>query len=444
MSTVWADRNDRLARDLFEARAFFATCSRTGTAWQFFSEPWLDSDAPGAEELRQRAAFDAEMESRRIGTRLRRHYQHAMAAGTPIARRAPLGFRIEGRGDQRQYVLDDRPVAGEVTMAGAARLLIDKYLEAGTIWSGLRRWKEALKTLEPIHDPDLLGKCLRLTVEGTGGWLEGAAAELQGHVAKAKNERITGDDGSVSYRRLPWNEWELSRDRHERLIDATTARRVLAQLEENRNKGRAAARGREAANPDALPSFTPVAFCGACGRRLRQQSTRAGRRPEDPPYRTLRCAGAKTANPQCDQRGLSETMLCRTLAPQLVEVAGQQALSAQATPGTTPEATIDPALLQQIERTRELAAQTGLPELRQALLALEDRAAAQAAAAAEASQIELNRRLAGLYLNGLLPNLRKDVEKALLTDPAARRELLRFIERIEVRDGKVVGVQLKG
>lgn len=68
VETVWADRNDRLARDLVEARLFFALCTRNATAWRFWSEPWLDSDAAGAEEIRDRAAYDAEAESRRISS----------------------------------------------------------------------------------------------------------------------------------------------------------------------------------------------------------------------------------------------------------------------------------------------------------------------------------------------------------------------------------------
>ncbi|MEX1317313.1 MAG: recombinase family protein, partial [Synechococcaceae cyanobacterium] len=72
VETVWADRNDRLARDLVEARLFFALSTRTNTAWRFWSEPWLDSDAQGAGEIRDRAAYDAEAESRRISSRVRR------------------------------------------------------------------------------------------------------------------------------------------------------------------------------------------------------------------------------------------------------------------------------------------------------------------------------------------------------------------------------------
>jgi hypothetical protein len=101
---------------------------------------------------------------------------------------------------------------------------------------------------------------------------------------------------------------------------------------------------------------------------------------------------------------------------------------------------VDPALQEQIETTRHLAAQTGLPELRQALLALEDRAAAQSAAAAEAQDVERRRQAMARQLRELLPTIGPDI----YTVSAARRQLLQAIERIEVRDGKVTVVQLKG
>lgn len=438
VSVVFADRSDRLARDLFDLRGFYATCTRTGTGWRFWSEPWLNSDAPGAEEIRERAAFDAEMESRRIGSRLKRHYDHARGAGTPIARRAPLGLRIEGRGDQRHYVPDDRPLAGDVTVAGAARLLIDSYLEAGTIWSGLRLWKDRLRALEPVHEPDLMGRCLRMAVETTRGWLEGAAAELQGHVARAKNERITADDGTVTYERLPWSRWELSRDRHEPLIDAATARKVLTQLEQNRNRGVAVARGRQAAT-GSMPGFTPVTHCGACGRRLRQQSTRAGRGPGQPPYRTLRCSGASAAVGTCDQPGIAERKLCYQLVPLLMREADRVA-NLMLPPLPSVPGAVDPDLVGQIERTRKLAAETNLPQLNEALLALEDRAAGQVAAARDNRKAERRRQENARILAELLPTMGSDI----YTSRAARNQVLQAIERIVVKDGNVVGVELKG
>jgi hypothetical protein len=101
---------------------------------------------------------------------------------------------------------------------------------------------------------------------------------------------------------------------------------------------------------------------------------------------------------------------------------------------------IDPALVEQIERTRELAAATGLPELRQALIALEDRAAAQAAAAESDRAAEQGRKAAAEQIRQLLPSIGPD----LYTVHAARKQVLQAIERIEVRDGKVTAVELKG
>lgn len=163
VETVWADRNDRLARDLVEARLFFALCTRTQTTWRFWSEPWLDSDSPGAEEIRDRAAYDAEAESRRISSRLRRSYAHCAAHGLRHSAKAPFGLRLEGHGEQRRYVLDDRPLAADLSVAEAARLLVDLYLQAGTIWTATRLWREKLAALEPVHQPELIKQVERWT-----------------------------------------------------------------------------------------------------------------------------------------------------------------------------------------------------------------------------------------------------------------------------------------
>jgi hypothetical protein len=330
VSTVWADRSDRLARDLFETRAFFALCARSGTAWRFWSEPWLNSDAPEAEELRQRAAFDAEMESRRIGSRLRRHYAHAAQQGLPRARRSPLGLRLEGSGDGRRYVLDDRPLVAGLTVADAARRLVELYLKAGSIWTAVATWKSELreaagKTPEGVLEP-MLKRCLALNHESARGWLELCAAELGGHTTANRYERIEPESGSgkARYKRLPWDAWQLTRDTHPALVDAATGRRVLRLLAENAEKGRAIAR-RRSSDPERMPSFTAVAFC-SCGRRLRQQSTRAGKKASEPAHRTLRCAGARRAVGLCDQPGISERRLCYELLPLLV-VTGPHRLS---------------------------------------------------------------------------------------------------------------------
>lgn len=448
VSTVWADRSDRLARDLFETRAFFALCSRSGTAWRFWSEPWLNSDAPEAEELRQRAAFDAEMESRKIGSRLRRHYAHAAQQGLPRARRSPLGLRLEGSGEARRYVLDERPMVGELTVADAARRLVELYLTAGSVWSAVAGWKDELREAarrapEGVLEP-MLRRCLALNHESARGWLELVAAELQGHTTANRYERIEPADGSgkARYRRLPWEAWQLTCDTHPALVDAATARRVLALLAENSEKGRAIAR-RRSSDTERMPSFTAVAFC-SCGRRLRQQSTRAGRKDGEPALRTLRCAGARRAVGLCDQPGISERRLCYELLPLLVaeseRVAGLMLGNNRSAGAVAGEGAAPAELLEQLEQARGLLAATGLPEARALVLGLESRvAAAEAESRADVEQLE-GQAAAAARLAAVLPSIGPD----LFTMPAVRRQVLRAVGRIEVAGRHVVSVSLSG
>ena len=448
VSTVWADRSDRLARDLFETRAFFALCARSGTAWRFWSEPWLNSDAPEAEELRQRAAFDAEMESRRIGSRLRRHYAHAAQQGLPRARRSPLGLRLEGSGEGRHYVLDDRPLVAGMTVADAARRLVELYLKAGSVWSAVAGWKDELREAagrapEAVLEP-VLKRCLALNHESARGWLELCAAELGGHTTANRYERIEPENGSgkARYKRLPWDAWQLSRDTHPALVDAATGRRVLGLLAENAEKGRAIAR-RRSSDAERMPSFTAVAFCG-CGRRLRQQSTKAGKKATEPAHRTLRCAGARRAVGLCDQPGISERRLCYELLPLLVaeaeRVAGLMLGNSGAALDSGGDRAAPAELLEQLEQARGLLAVTGLPEARALVLGLESRvAAAEAEAAADVAQLE-GQAAAAAQLAAVLPSIGPD----LFTTPAVRRQVLQAVGRIEVSGGHVVSVKLSG
>lgn len=446
VSTVWADRSDRLARDLYETRQFFALCARTGTGWKFWSEPWLDSDAPEAEELRQRAAFDAEMESRKIGSRLRRHYQHAAQQGLPRARRSPLGLRLEGSGEARRYVLDERQLVGELTVADAARRLVALYLSVGSIWSAVAGWKDELREAarrapDGVLEP-MLARCLALNHESARGWLELCVAELGGHTTANRYERIEPEDGTgkATYRRLPWEAWKLTHDTHPALVDASTARRVLALLAENAEKGRAIAR-RRSSDTERMPSFTAVAFC-SCGRRLRQQSTKT--QSDGTSVRTLRCAGARRAVGLCDQRSINERRLCAELLPVLVAEAERVAglmlgNSGKAGPavggGSAP-----PELVQQLEQARQLLSATGLPEARALVLGLESRlAAVEAEARADLEQLE-GQAAAAAQLAAVLPSIGAD----LFTVPAVRRQVLRAVSRVEVSAGHVVAVRLSG
>jgi DNA invertase Pin-like site-specific DNA recombinase len=444
VETVWADRNDRLARDLMEARLFFALCARHGTAWRFWSEPWLDSDSPGAEEIRDRAAYDAEAESRRISSRLRRSYAHRAAHGLPHSAKAPFGLRLEGHGDQRRYVLDDRPLAGDLSVADAARLLVDLYLQAGTIWTATRLWRERLAMLRPVHRPELIEQVERWTQPGLRSWLALCGAELAGHTVRCRNRRIESADGrgKAQYKRLHPSEWELNRDTHPALIEPAKARKVVLQLEENRNRGLATARGKEKkAEAERLPSFSALTYCSGCGRRVVLESVRKPTAAGRPAYRHLRCSGARGGLRLCDQPGINERTLVYGLMPHLVNEAERVAsLMIPAGNGGTADGDTDAegALEQQLERTRVLARETGLPEMRQAVLRLESQLAAAQAARQQESAEQEGRRQAARQLAQLLPSIGAD----LYTHAAVRRQVLAAIERIEIGGGQVVSVTL--
>ncbi|MCT0249764.1 recombinase family protein [Synechococcus sp. CS-205] len=440
VSTLWSDRSDRLGRDLFEVRSFYATCARSRTEWKFWSEPWLNSDAPEAAEIRDRAAYDAECESRRIGSRVRRHYEHVRSLGVPVARRAPLGLQLEGRGEAKHYILDTRPLAGSVTVADAARRLIDDYLAAGTIYAALLRWRAWLQGLKPIHEAKAYAAAMAFSPDGAGDWLELCAAELAGHVTLRRRAVLPAEMGQKpKTRRMNWPEWELARDRHEALIEPITARKVLHQLAENSNKGRARATATEARSDGAIfPSFSRLCVCGACGSSVTVQGSRDPRTPGRPPHRSLRCRNSSAIRRRCNEPSIAERKLIYQLMPVLV--AESQRVSQLMTGGAPmlTTAALDPALVAQLEQARALAAATGLPEMRSAVLALESKVADATAVVREAAAVDERRKAAAQRLAHMLPSIGPDLH----TMPAVRRSVMGAIERIEVKGGKVVGVTL--
>ncbi|MCX5932573.1 MAG: hypothetical protein NTW83_12315 [Cyanobacteria bacterium] len=142
----------------------------------------------------------------------------------------------------------------------------------------------------------------------------------------------------------------------------------------------------------------------------------------------------------CDQPGISERALVSQLVPLLMREAERIGELMLPGPGDLPAKVVDPALLEQLEQTRALAVATGLPELRAALLALEDKAGAAEAQARQSIEVEQGRQTAARQLTQLLPTIRPDV----YTMPVVRRQVMRAIEPIEVRGGEVVSVTLAG
>jgi hypothetical protein len=243
------------------------------------------------------------------------------------------------------------------------------------------------------------------------------------------------------YKRLHPSEWELIRDTHTALIDPTKAHKVLLQLEENRNRGHATARGREKKHQgDRLPSFSTIAYCRSCGRRVVLESIRKPSAAGRPAYRHLRCSGARGGLRLCDQPGINERKLVYGLMPHLVSEA--ERVATLMIPGSEASGA-DPVeegneLQKQLERARALARETGLPEMRQAVVRLESQLAAAREAQANETRAEEGRREAARQLSELLPSIAAD----LYSSPVVRRQVMDAVERIEIEGGAVVSVTL--
>lgn len=98
----------------------------------------------------------------------------------------------------------------------------------------------------------------------------------------------------------------------------------------------------------------------------------------------------------------------------------------------------DTALQEQLERTRALARETGLPEMRQAVVRLESQLAAADAARDDECRAQEGRHQVAEQLARLLPSIGPD----LYTSAAVRRQVMAAIERIEIEGGQVVSVTL--
>lgn len=217
---------------------------------------------------------------------------------------------------------------------------------------------------------------------------------------------------------------------------------MVLQLEENRNRGLATARGKEKnAQIERLPSFSALTYCSGCGRRVVLESVRKPTAAGRPAYRHLRCSGARGGLRLCDQPGINERKLVYGLMPHLVSEAERVAnlmMPSTSSGSGSRDLDAEEALQQQLERTRVLARETGLPEMRQAVLRLESQLAAAQAARQQESAEQEGRRDAARNLAQLLPSIGAD----LYTHAAVRRQVLAAIERIEIGGGEVISVTL--
>src|SRR6478672_7661100 len=157
VTEVYSSRSDRLNRNQHEMNYFYNLCLEFKVKWFFTDEEGMDWDN-SFESIRRQKAYEAEQESLKLARRQEKAYEHAERQGKSIARKYPLGYRVNS---DRRYEIDsilpDRSNAigfyGDQYLASGeiARRLVDEFLEQQTIRQALKSWKEWLVKIDTTN-----------------------------------------------------------------------------------------------------------------------------------------------------------------------------------------------------------------------------------------------------------------------------------------------------
>jgi|GEM_PF-5650836 len=318
---VVAARSDRLNRNKEDMQYFYDLCLELGVAWTFTDEPELNSTSTFADDLRTQKAYEAQMESERIGRRQKRYYAYAESSGNAIARVKTLGYRIIKRKYEIDNVLPDlsnvignldgKPVArGEI-----ARRLIEFYLEHKTLRYALKHWKDYLAQLDTTTgNPSEVNRLMRFASNSFQEWLRNPV--LRGHTAYGKNKKTLFDENlqkldEKKYAKLPPHEWRIQFNTHPDQALMTDAEWVTIEklLDTNKTQGYAIAKSR--AKPGTPASLSPILRCRDCNLTFRSVSSTFKSPLKTIFYRYYYCCGKN--NHHCNSRNLKEPELVQQI-----------------------------------------------------------------------------------------------------------------------------------
>ncbi len=314
VNEVVASRSDRLNRNQQEMRYFYNLCIELGVAWTFTDEPELSSSSPWGAELRSQKAYEAQIESERIGRRVERAYIHAEDTGRAIARRKTLGYRInKGKFELDRLLSDQSNLIGNLNgnllaEADVARLLVDCFLEHQSLRQALKYWKTELSKIKNGNQAKI-EKLKRLHNSGLRRWLENPV--LRGHTAYGKNKRkLYGDKlEQKTYQQTKKEEWRIKWNTHpdQALISETEYLKIQSIIENNRGYGYVIAARRSPT--DLPPSLSSILRCKLCGLRYICNNQRSNGKT----YRYYYCRGKGKESHDCPSKNIEEQKLVKQI-----------------------------------------------------------------------------------------------------------------------------------
>lgn len=240
--TVVVTRLDRLTRSLVELRRFIALIEKTGTKLIALDDHIDLTTSAGKFQLNMLGAL-AEMESDRLGERIRHGHAYSRNQGNPPPGRPPFGYVRNGdrlEPDHEKVICFE---GKEWSRWELGRLRIDLILEVGSLYQAVKQYNQRLG-LTLIKPGKVKGK-LRISQQGLAPWLTNPV--LRGKIAwgRGKNWRQNEDNLQITDGNFP------------AMMEQTEYDRIRQILVRNNKKAGNAGSGRFI--------YSGLIRCGCCG-----------------------------------------------------------------------------------------------------------------------------------------------------------------------------------
>lgn len=407
-------RLDRLTRSLPELRRFVSLVEASGTQLVALDDNLDFGSSVGRFQLNMLGAL-AEMESDRLGERIRHGHAYRRSQGKIAAGPPPFGYRRSVDGDRLEP--DVEPVVcfdgREWSRWELGRLRVDLSLKHGSLFEGCRQYNGLLgiqgKTVVRAGNHRLL-RCSPVTLSR---WLNNPALRGQLCYKRDKKRGLGKLPEFLELREGGWPE----------LLTAGELEQIRARVRGNSKK-----LGRKGSGKYL---FTGLVTCAHCGSSYYGRSWRNKHKPVTVVYQCTR----KTGQGLCDAKSINERDIFEAVAGTFRERAGELwATESGVSMGEDPRLDV---LRRQIEGMRGLPS---APAIDEAIANLQAQAQAlQAQAQANSEGLDDDRALVeGIWRDEGFWDWLITAEKS-----EARGVFLRLVQGVTVRDGAVVTVTLR-
>ena len=320
---ICVTKSSRLNRNAAENTYFERLCEVNRVPIFYLDQPELNVQSLSASLLRREEAIAAETYSKRLSVDLRKGNQRLRRNLKPMARIATFGYRFSAVRDYEINWVDNKlnniigihPETDKKYATGElARFIIEQHLYLESQAQAFKQFKQLLKVLEPINQK-LIDKHINLSQKWFSDWLKDPT--IRGCIAYGRYKEVYVGDRleKIVRRKAPRSEWEIHPDCHPALISSREWQQIKMINERSQNTGWNRSKSRR--NPHEPQPLSKIIKCQCCKSSYNTQSTNQdGNR-----FRYYRCVGRREH--RCDQSGIGEATLVKSLVRQIIGKAEQ-------------------------------------------------------------------------------------------------------------------------